>query len=54
MGEPAADGSGPRREYFRLLMGAIANNGSINFVMVHQIGDSTAASEVQIVSVYSG
>ena len=51
LGEPAADGGGPRREYFMLLMGAIANNGSIldgppnRRVLRH----NTAAFEVQIV-----
>ena len=29
IGEPAVDGGGPRREYFMLLMGDIANNGAI-------------------------
>ena len=29
LGEPAVDGGGPQREFFMLLMGAIANNGSI-------------------------
>ena len=29
IGEPAMDEGGPRREYFMLLMGDIANNGAI-------------------------
>lgn len=29
LGESAVDTGGPRREFFMLLMGAIANNGSI-------------------------
>ena len=29
LGEPAVDGGGPRREFLMLLMGTIANNGSI-------------------------
>lgn len=29
LGEPAVDGGGPRREFFMLLMGSIANNSSL-------------------------
>lgn len=29
VGEPAVDGGGPRREFFMLLMNAIANSGSL-------------------------
>jgi hypothetical protein len=34
MGDPAVDQGGPKREYFMLFMGSIANSGSL--LVVHQ------------------
>ena len=54
LGEPAVDGGGPRRKFLMLLMGTIANSGSIidgppdRKVLRH----NTAAFEVKIMTTH--
>ena len=55
LGEPAVDGGGPRREFFMLLMGSIANNSSLlngtpdRRVLRH----NTTALQVKCIAIYN-